>query len=330
MPKLGYKLMSEELGPRDLVTCAVRAEEVGFAFASISDHYFPWLEEEGHAPFIWSVLGSIATATEDIDLMTGVTCPTLRYHPAIVAQAAATMSLLSEGRFRLGLGSGERLNEHVIGGGWPSVEVRQQMLAEAIDIIRLLFEGEMCSYQGQHLAIESARLFDLPDAPPEILVAAGGALAARLAADKADGLIASDTDPEIVSAYREAGGTGPRYVELGMCWAESEKEAVKTMHRYARWGGLGWTVLPELATPKAFAAASASVRPEDMAAETPHGPDATAYVEAIGEAIDAGFDHVVLHQIGPQQSGFLRFFEQELQPALKDQLREVAGAQRPR
>jgi G6PDH family F420-dependent oxidoreductase len=328
MTRLGYKLMSEELGPRDLVTCAVRAEEAGFAFASISDHFFPWLEEQGHSPFAWSVLGSIATATERLELVTGVTCPTLRYHPAVVAQAAATVALLSEGRFRLGLGSGERLNEHVVGGGWPSVEVRQDLLEEAIDIIKLLFEGETCSYWGEHLQLDSARLFDLPDEPPQIIVAAGGDRAAHLAAEKADGLMTAEADPDLVSEYREAGGEGPRYVELGMCWAETDDAALATMHRYARWSTLGWAVLPELATPKAFAEASKSVRPEDLARDTPHGPDAKAYVEAIGKAVDAGFDHVVLHQIGPEQTGFFRFFERELLPALGKRARHGGAEHR--
>lgn len=332
MPKLGYKLMSEELGPRDLVSCAVRAEEAGFSFASISDHFFPWLDEEGHSPFVWSVLGSIATATEHIDLMTGVTCPTIRYHPAIVAQAAATVSLLSEGRFSLGLGSGERLNEHVVGGGWPSIETRQEMLEEAIEIIRILFAGdeELCSYPGMHLQMESARLFDLAHPPPAILVAAGGPQAAAIAAEKGDGLITADADPELVSAYLDAGGEGPRHVEVGMCWAESEHDARETMHRYARWGGLGWTVLPELATPAAFAAASKSVRKEEMGKHTPHGPGVGRYVEAIREAVDAGFDHIVLHQIGPQQTGFFRFFENELMPELRKQMRDTGfGAPAP-
>ncbi|RIK96366.1 MAG: LLM class F420-dependent oxidoreductase [Proteobacteria bacterium] len=328
MPRLGYKLMTEELGPRELVTCAVRAEEAGFEFAAISDHFFPWLDEQGHSPFAWSVLGAIATATERIGLMTAVTCPTLRYHPAIVAQAAATVSLLSNGRFRLGLGSGERLNEHVVGGGWPSVQIRQELLEEAVDIIRLLFEGRMASYEGQHIQLESARLFDLPDAPPEILLAAGGPQAARIAAEKADGLVASETDPDLVSVYRDAGGDGPCYVEVSMCWSQSEDEARETLHRYSRWSGLGWSVLAELPTPRAFDEASQSVRPEDVAEDTPHGPDTTRYVEAIGEAIDAGFDHVVLHQVGPKQSDFLRFFEQELMPAVRTQLRPFAEEER--
>jgi G6PDH family F420-dependent oxidoreductase len=245
-----------------------------------------------------------------------VTCPTFRYHPAIVAQAAATVAILSDGRFHLGLGSGERLNEHVVGLGWPSVELRHEVLEEAVDMIRLLFEGETCSYGGEHLQLESARLFDLPDAPPEILIAAGGREAAELAARKGDGLMAAETSAELVAAYRKAGGEGSRYVEIGMCWAESEAAALRTMHRYARWSGLGWEVLPELATPKAFAAATKSVRPEDLAEDTPHGPDPAKFVDAISKAVDAGFDHLVLHQIGPEQAGFLRFFEQELRPAV--------------
>jgi G6PDH family F420-dependent oxidoreductase len=317
MPKLGYKLMSEEFGPHELVDCAVRAEAAGFEFASISDHFFPWLDEQGHAPFIWSVLGSIATATDRIGLMTGVTCPTLRYHPAVIAQAAATVSLLSDGRFRLGLGTGERLNEHVIGGGWPSVAIRQERLEEALEIIELLFKGEMCSFAGRHLQLESAQLFDLPDTPPEILLAAGGPKAARIAGEKADGLVAAESDPELVASYRDAGGNGPCYVELAVCWADSARDAMQTMHRYARWGGLGWSVLTELATPKAFDEASKSVRPEDMANDTPHGPDLERYLEAVREATDAGFDHLVLHQIGPDQAGFMRFFEKELRPALQ-------------
>lgn len=328
MPQLGYKLMSEELGPRELVTCAVRAEEAGFELAAISDHFFPWLDEQGHSPFAWSVLGGVATATERIALMTAVTCPTLRYHPAIVAQAAATVSLLANGRFRLGLGSGERLNEHVVGGGWPSVQVRQELLEEAVDIIRLLFEGRTASYEGQHLLLESARLWDVPDPPPPILLAAGGPQAARIAAEKGDGLIASETDPALVSAYRDAGGDGPCYVELSMCWAPSEAEGRETLHRYTRWSKLGWSVLAELPMPRSFDDASRSVRPEDVARDTPHGPDTTRYVEAVGEAIDAGFDHLVLHQVGPKQIDFLRFFEQELRPALRDQLRPFAEESR--
>jgi G6PDH family F420-dependent oxidoreductase len=317
--RLGYKLMSEELGPRELISNAVRAEEVGFDLAAISDHYSPWLEAEGHAPFIWSVLGGIAMATDEIDLMTAVTCPTFRYHPAVVAQAAATVSLLSGARFRLGLGSGERLNEHVIGGGWPAPSVRQERFEEAIDVIRMLFEtsGEDCSHSGIHFELDRARLFDRPEDPPPILVAAGGPRAARIAAQKGDGLIAAEPSRKITDTYRDAGGDGPRCAEIGMCWAESEDEALEILHRYGRWRGFGWHVLPELATTRAFEEVSEGVTREDLR-ETPHGPDVECYVDAFRPYIEAGFDELILHQIGPAQDGFLNFFAGELQSALRE------------
>ena len=193
MLKLGYKLMSEEHGPADLVRNAKRAEQAGFDFAAISDHYFPWLEEQGHSPFAWSVLGAVAQATR-LPLMTSVTCPIMRYHPAIVAQATATMALLTEGRFTLGLGAGERLNEHVVGPGWPGVVERHERLAEAIDIIQGLLDGEMTAYRGQYFRLDHARLFDRPKRKPAVVLAAGGPDAARLAGEKADGLMVTDAD----------------------------------------------------------------------------------------------------------------------------------------
>jgi G6PDH family F420-dependent oxidoreductase len=317
--RLGYKLMSEELGPRELIANAVRAEEVGFDLAAISDHYSPWLEEEGHSPFAWSVLGGIAVATERIGLMTAVTCPTFRYHPAVVAQAAATVSLLTGSRFRLGLGSGERLNEHVIGGGWPAPSVRQERFEEAIALIRMLFEadGEERSHCGVYFDLDRARLFDVPDPPPEILVAAGGPRAARIAADKADGLIATEPSSEITRAYRDAGGSGPRCAEIALCWADSADEALDTMHRYGRWSQFDWNVLPELATTRAFASVSKRIERDDMK-ETPHGPDVECYVDAIRPYLEAGFDELILHQIGPEQDGFLNFFAGELRSALRE------------
>jgi G6PDH family F420-dependent oxidoreductase len=325
--KLGYKLMSEELGPRELIANAVRAEEVGFDVAAISDHYSPWLDEEGHAPFIWSVLGGIASATERIELMTAVTCPSFRYHPAIVAQAAATVSLMAGPRFRLGLGSGERLNEHVVGGAWPAPCVRHERLEEAVDVIRMLFEGETRSHRGDHFELDRARLFDLPDPPPPILIAAGGPRAARIAAAKADGLIATEPKRELVEAYRRAGGGGHRCVEVSLCWAKSEDDALDMLHRYARWSQLDWNVLPELPTTRAFASASRVVQREQLR-ETPHGPRTERYVEAIEPYLEAGFDELILHQVGPEQGGFLQFFADELAPTLREraQSRESADS----
>jgi G6PDH family F420-dependent oxidoreductase len=318
--------MSEEHGPRSLVENAVRAEELGFDFVGISDHYAPWISEQGHSPFAWSVLGAIAQATERVGLMTGVTCPYRRYHPAIVAQAAATVALLSDGRFTLGLGSGELLNEHVTGELWPRVAVRHEYLGEAIDIIKQLFAGGEQSYSGRYLELSNAELFDRPKKPPLVLVAAGGEEAARLAAEKADGLIAVEADRELVTAYRDAGGSGPLYAEIGVCWARSEKKALETLHRYSRWSVMGWGVLSELPRPQSFEEASGSVKPEDLK-DIPHGPDVESYLRKVREFVEVGFDHVVLSQAGPDQKGFFDFFERELQPELEGATkREPVGA----
>ncbi len=223
MTKLGYKLMSEEHGPADLVRNACRAEEAGFDFAAISDHFSPWIEEQGHSPFAWSVLGAVAQATRAIGLMTAVTCPTMRYHPAIVAQASATLALLSEGRFTLGLGAGERLNEHIVGAGWPGRVERHELLSEALDIIQGLLKGELTNYRGTHLKLDHAHLYDRPKTKPPVALAAGGVEAARLAARKADALVATEARHDIVAAFTSAGGSGPRYAEVGSATARARR-----------------------------------------------------------------------------------------------------------
>ena len=234
MVKLGYKLMAEEHGPTALVRNTVRAEQAGFAFAAISDHFFPWLDEQGHAPFAWSVLGAAAQATRQIELMTAVTCPIMRYHPAIVAQAAATVAMLSENRFTLGLGAGERLNEHVVGEGWPGLGERHERLSEAYDIIRGLLDGSMKNYRGTYFVLEDAQLYDRPDRAPAIVGAAGGSEAARLAGRKADGMITTAPQADLIEAFRSTGGKGPLYAEVPMCYAASEDEAREIAHRYHR------------------------------------------------------------------------------------------------
>ena len=246
MIKLGYKLMSEEHGPLALVKNAEQAEKVGFDFAAISDHFSPWIEEQGHAPFAWSVLGAIASATKRIGLMTAVTCPFVRYHPAIIAQAAATIALLSDNRFTLGLGAGERLNEHVVGEGWPGVGERHERLAEAVDIIQGLLAGNLTNYRGQHLRLDHARLFDRPEAKPRVIVAAAGPEAAHMAATRADGLIATEAKADLIKAFKSAGGSGPRYAEVAVCIAPTEREGMKTAHHYFRWSATGWPVQAEL------------------------------------------------------------------------------------
>ena len=317
MVKLGYKLMTEEHGPADLVRNARRAERAGFDFAAISDHYFPWLEEQGHAPFAWSVLGAVAQATEHLGLMTAVTCPIMRYHPAIIAQAAATMGLLADGRFTLGLGAGERLNEHVVGSGWPGVVERHERLAEALDIIQGLLTGKLTTYRGRHFQLVHAKLFDRPKRKPPVIVAAGGPEAGRLAGEKADGLIVTEPEKALVKAFTTAGGKGPRYAEVAMCCAADEEQARKTAHRYFRWSLSGWPVMAELPDTRAFAAASSHVSPEMVKQAVSCGPSADRHLSAIGRYMEAGYDHIVLLQVGPDQDYFFDLFERELAPGLR-------------
>ncbi len=262
MIKLGYKLMSEEHGPSDLVRNAVGAEEAGFEFAAISDHFSPWLDEQNHAPHAWAVLGAIAHATERIGLMTAVTCPLMRYHPAIIAQGAATLGLLTESRFTLGLGSGERLNEHVIGAGWPGRAERQERFGEAIDIIQGLLSGSLTNYRGRYYQLDHARLFDRPDSKVPVAVAAGGVHAARLAGAKGDSLIATEPRADLVKAYEAGGGKGPRYAEVAMCYGRNLDVAQRTAHRFFRWSLPGWPVMAELPDTEGFAAASKHISPE--------------------------------------------------------------------
>jgi G6PDH family F420-dependent oxidoreductase len=315
--KLGYKLMSEEHGPAALVDNARRAEQAGFDFAAISDHFSPWVEEQGHSPLAWSVLGAIAHATTRLELMTAVTCPIMRYHPAVVAQGAATLALLSNNRFSLGLGSGERLNEHVVGMGWPGLGERHQRFGEAVDIIRGLLAGTLKNYAGKHLKLENARLYDRPQRPPPLVIAAGGPKAARFAAEKGDGLMATEARADLIDAFRGAGGAGPRYAEVALCCAQREEEARQTAQRYFRWAMTGWPVQAELPDPEGFAAASQHIPIEVIAEKIPCGPSADRHVHAIGKFVDAGFDHIILVQIGPDQQYFFDFFARELAPMLR-------------
>lgn len=317
MTKFGYKLMSEEHGPAELIRNAARAEAAGFEFAAISDHYFPWLAEQGHAPFAWSVLGGLAQATKRLGLMTAVTCPIMRYHPAIVAQAAATISVMSSDRFTLGLGAGERLNEHVVGEGWPGVVERHERLAEATEIIQGLLGGKIASYRGQHFQLDHARLFDKPSSKPDVIIAAGGREAARLAAEKADGLIVTEPKKELLEAYRDAGGKGPVYAEVALCYADREEDGRRTAHKYFRWSLSGWPVLAELPHEEAFAAASRHVTPEAVGEEIVCGPSLDKHLEAIAGYADIGCDRIILNQIGPEQESFVEFFETRLAPALR-------------
>jgi G6PDH family F420-dependent oxidoreductase len=318
MIKLGYKLMSEEHGPLALVRNAQLAEAAGFDFTAMSDHFSPWLEEQGHAPLAWSVLGAVANATRRIGLMTAVTCPTMRYHPAIIAQGAATVALLSGDRFTLGLGAGERLNEHVVGEGWPGIAERHERLAEAIDIIRGLLDGELTNYRGNHFRLDHARLFDRPERRPTLAIAAGGPEAAKLAGKNGDALVATEPRKDLVDSYAAAGGKGPRFAEVALCWAASEYDAKTTAHRYFRWSLTGWPVMAELPNVDGFAAASKHITPAAVAEAISCGPSVEKHVAAVRRYADAGFDHIVLVQVGQQQAEFIDFFKDKLGPALRN------------
>ncbi|MEU2353225.1 LLM class F420-dependent oxidoreductase [Streptomyces misionensis] len=320
MVQIGYTLMTEQAGPRELVDHLVRAEEAGFDFSVTSDHYFPWLRSQGHSPYAWSVLGAAAQATSRIPLMTYVTCPTRRYHPAVVAQKAATMQLLSEGRFRLGLGSGENLNEHVVGGGWLPVDVRHEMLEEALEIIQALFRGDHVTYHGEHFDVESARLWDLPDQPPPIGVAVSGEQSCRLAGHLADLVIATEPKANLLEAFDRHGGEGkPRVGQLPVSYGTDRDAAVERAHSQFRWFGLGWKVNSELPHPDSFAAATQFVTPDDVASSIPCGDDPEDFVAAVRPYAEAGFDEIALVQIGGEtQPEFLDWSAKTLLPALRE------------
>jgi G6PDH family F420-dependent oxidoreductase len=310
--QVGYKLATEAFSPTEIVDQAVAAEEAGFDFVELSDHYHPWLEEQGHSGFTWSMLGAMAARTERIGLATGVTCPMIRYHPAVIAQAAATVQLLSGNRFTLGIGSGERLNEHVVGGGWPAVRIRHHMLREALEIITLLWQGGYQSYEGTYLTLEDARVWDLPDQLPVIALAAGGPGAAKLAAEHASGLFATEADASLVEEYRQAGGSGPRYAEVPMSWAETEDAAVQAALKTSRWALTGWPVMSELPNPVNFDAASGTVTEDDIRGQFSVGPDLEAHLQQAQPYVDAGFDHLVLQNTGPDPDGFLAVCKSEM------------------
>ena len=319
--QLGYTMMTEQAGPKDLVGHVVGAEDAGFDFAVCSDHYFPWLDEMGHSPHAWTVLGAAAQATERIPLMTYVTCPILRYHPAVVAQKAATLQILSDGRFTLGLGAGENLNEHVVGAGWPPADIRQEMLVEAIQIIRDLFDGDgYTNFRGKHFDVESAKLWDLPETRVPIGVAVSGEQSCRIAGELGDVMVAVEPEKELGEMFDAAGGTGkPRIGQMPICFDADRDAAVARAHSLFRWFGLGWKVNAELPGPSAFDAASQFVRPDDVADALPCGDDVDAVITAAKEYADAGFTHLALVQIGgDEQEPYLEWSRETLMPAWRE------------
>lgn len=314
MTNFGYTLMTEQSGPKELVNYAVAAEKVGFDFEVMSDHYSPWLTEQGHAPYAWSVLGAVAAATERVELATYVTCPTMRYHPAVVAQKAATVQLLSDGRFILGLGSGENLNEHVVGEGWPSVAVRQDMLEEAVHIIRELHTGELVTWEGNYFRVDSARVWDAVEVP--IGLAVSGSAGIERFAPLGDHLISTEPDAELISGWDAAhSGTSRKIGQVPICWGPDKDAAIATAHEQFRWFGGGWAVNADLPTPAGFAGASQFVREEDVAEAIACGPDLDELAESVRPFIDAGYTDVAVVQVGDESQE--RFLDEVAGPLLE-------------
>jgi G6PDH family F420-dependent oxidoreductase len=324
MTRFGYTLMTEQSGPRDLLSYAVAAEEAGFDFEVCSDHYSPWLTSQGHAPYAWSVLGAVAQATSRVELATYVTCPIIRYHPAVVAQKAATLQLLSEGRFILGLGSGENLNEHITGEGWPPIAQRQDMLVEAATIIRELQSGDLVTWEGDYFRVDSARLWDVPDRRVPIAIAVSGEKSVAQFAPLADHLVAVEPEPDLIKAWdKEKGSANTRKIgQVPICWDTDEQRAIKRAHDQFRWFAGGWAVNADLPTPAGFEGASTFVRPEDVAKQISCGPDLDAAVQAVQQFWEAGFTDVAIVQVGDE--GQAEFLDQAAKPLLQ-KLRRAAG-----
>ncbi len=317
MAKIGYKLSSEEHPAPDLVRYARMAEDTGFSFAMISDHFHPWVDAQGQSPFVWSVIGAIAQATERLELGTAVTCPTLRIHPVIIAQAAATAATLMPGRFFLGVGTGEALNEHVVGTQWPATHVRQEMLEEAIEVIRQMWKGGLQNHRGRHYVVENARIYSLPEQLPPIHIAVGGPRSAEIAGQLGDGMVGTTPSADLIKAFEKAGGKNkPRYAEVTVCWASSEAEARRTAHEV--WPN---SVIPsplswELPLPSHFEAAAKLVTEDAIAKEIVCGNDPQRHIQAIQKYADAGYDHVSIHQVGRDQKGFFDFYKRDVLPRL--------------
>lgn len=325
MAEIGYALSSEEHGPLDLVNNARRAEEIGFDFLMISDHYHPWISDQGHSSFVWSVIGGISQVTERIRLGTGVTCPMIRIHPAIIAQAAATAACMLPGRFFLGVGTGENLNEHIFGDRWPPHDIRLEMLDESIHIMRTLWEGDTVSHWGDYYTVEDARVFDIPDEPIPIFVAAYGPNTIEFAGNVGDGAVGLSTDPKDIKLFEKSGGKGkPKAGQVAVCYAESEKKGRQIVKEIWPTSGLGGELSQELRTFVHFKQAVEPLTEEQIVGEMPCGPDPEVHIKAIQEKIDAGFEMVYLHQIGRDQEGFFRFYEQEILPHF-NKGRQTAG-----
>jgi G6PDH family F420-dependent oxidoreductase len=319
--KIGYFLSCEEWGPTELVELAVKAERAGFEGLWISDHFHPWNDEQGHSPFVWSVIGAIAQATKGMKVTTAVTCPTMRMHPAVVAQAAATATLQLDGRFCLGVGSGEALNEHIFSDRWPGADERLEMLEEAVDVIRTLWKGGFQDHRGRHYRVENCRIYDLPDEPPPILMSGFGPKSIDLAARIADGFVTVAPERDAVERFRSRGGEG-KLVQGGLkvCWDDDETGAVKTVHRLWPNDVLPGELAQILPSPRHFEQAAELVTEEMVAEATPCGPDLDRHLAAIREYADVGFDELYIQQIGPNPDAFFDVYRDRVLPRIREEL----------
>ncbi len=314
MTRLGIFLSSEERSAPELVREARSAEQAGFELGWISDHFHPWNDEQGESPFVWSVLGAISQVTPGMAWQTAVTCPTIRIHPAIVAQAAATVATLMPGRFRLGVGTGEALNEHILGDGWPRPALLLEMLEEAVEVMRVLWTGDEVSHRGRHYTVDRARLYSLPETPPEVLVSAFHPEALELAARIGDGFVTTKPDADSCRRYRELGGRGPTQASYKCCYGPDGAQAVATAHRLWANSALPGSSAQILPTPHDFEEASQIVTPEMVAENVPCGPDPAEHIAKMQEYIDAGFDEVYVGHIGPGHDEFVQFYAREVLP----------------
>jgi G6PDH family F420-dependent oxidoreductase len=317
MASIGYFLSSEQFTPKQLIDQARRAEDAGFECLWISDHFHPWNDAQGQSPFVWGVIGALSQVTS-LPVTTAVTCPTVRIHPAIIAQAAATAAVQLEGRFVLGVGSGEALNEHILGDPWPSAGVRLEMLEEAIEVIRRLHEGEMISYHGMYYEVQDARIYTLPEQPVPIYVSGFGPQAAQLAGRIGDGFVTTMPDPELLRVFREAGGAGkPTQAGTKVCWDRDADRALEIAHRI--WGNeaLPGQLAQTLPRPRDFIDAQALVTKEQVGQAVTTGDDPEKHIAQLRTYVDAGLDEVYVQQIGPDMDGFFTAWEKEVLPAFQ-------------
>ena len=317
MTQFGYFLSCEEYGPDDLVRQAVLAEEAGFEALWISDHFHPWNDEQGQSPFVWSVIGAISQACS-LPVTTAVTCPTVRMHPALVAQAAATSAVMLDGNFILGVGTGEALNEHILGDPWPTADVRMEMLEEAVELIRTLWKGGFVSHRGRHYTTDTARIYTLPETPPEIWVSGFGPKATDLAARIGDGYVTTSPDTELLQRFRDGSGGKPAMIGLKVSWAETEEEGVEHAHRLWSTSGLPGEMAQVLPSPRHFEQAAALVTKEQTGEKVTCGSDIEAHVATLAEAVDAGFEQVYVANMGPHWADMIRAYGSQVLPRLRE------------